>query len=325
MSDIHAEGKRSRPGGARPRTLRRLLGRAAATLIAVVVTLAAPEAQQPPRAASEANPTEKLFEAVYANDFEASQAAIAAGADVAAKDTWGLTPVDIAIDKGYYEIAHFLLSVRNFQGSDRPLQAANAPERPAAVNPAATVAAQQDAQPKARPKAEPKATPRKAKPKAAPQTSDGSASSAAASKSAPAGSVVVTKRGFSLPAALVGAPAPSANKAAADKSAAVTPVAEKPVVETEEPEPRSAGKARVAPRPSAAPSRSAASTATQPAAKPVAKPTAPAAPKMATAAAPRGTPWPEDEPHPFDPSTPVPGALPAAGAATPQPGSASAD
>lgn len=79
--------------------------------------------------------TEDLFNAVAANDFAAVQAAVAAGAELDAVDRYGLTPVDIAIDKGHYQIAHFLLSVRNFRPpeGDRVLPAAPVPPRPAPV------------------------------------------------------------------------------------------------------------------------------------------------------------------------------------------------
>ena len=58
--------------------------------------------------------TEQLFEAVHANDFAAVQASVAAGADVDAFDRWGMTPMELAIDKGYFEIGHYLVAVRNF-------------------------------------------------------------------------------------------------------------------------------------------------------------------------------------------------------------------
>ncbi len=57
--------------------------------------------------------TRQLFEAVQTADLPAVQASIAAGADVNARDRWGMTPTDIAIDRGHYRIAHFLVSVRN--------------------------------------------------------------------------------------------------------------------------------------------------------------------------------------------------------------------
>jgi len=64
-----------------------------------------------------AKATEQLFEAVHANDFAAVQASVAAGADVEAADRWGMTPMELAIDKGYFEIGHYLVAVRNFSRS----------------------------------------------------------------------------------------------------------------------------------------------------------------------------------------------------------------
>lgn len=70
-----------------------------------------------------ADATEQLFEAVYANDFAAVQAAVAAGANVDLANQWGMTPMELAIDKGYFEIGHYLVAVRNFSRAktdDRP-------------------------------------------------------------------------------------------------------------------------------------------------------------------------------------------------------------
>ena len=62
--------------------------------------------------------TRSLFDAVQANDLAGVQASIAAGADVTARDQWGLTPIDLAVDKSYFDVAHFLLSIRNFQRTE---------------------------------------------------------------------------------------------------------------------------------------------------------------------------------------------------------------
>jgi hypothetical protein len=64
--------------------------------------------------------TRSLFDAVQANDLAAVQASIAGGADLTARDQWGLTPIDLAIDKSYFEVAHFLLSLRNFERAESP-------------------------------------------------------------------------------------------------------------------------------------------------------------------------------------------------------------
>ncbi|MDH5750472.1 MAG: hypothetical protein OEY85_14275, partial [Rhodospirillales bacterium] len=57
--------------------------------------------------------TDILFRAVSNNDLATVQATIAAGANIEATNQWGIQPVELAVDKGYFEIAHFLLSVRN--------------------------------------------------------------------------------------------------------------------------------------------------------------------------------------------------------------------
>lgn len=80
--------------------------------LTAVVTLPAPTV-----AAQSANENRsadsQLFRAVQANDLAAVQASIGEGADIEARDRWGMTPTDIAIDRGHYRIAHFLVSVRN--------------------------------------------------------------------------------------------------------------------------------------------------------------------------------------------------------------------
>lgn len=76
-----------------------------------------------PAAAAEqsaAPATQRLFEAVHSNDLAAARASVAAGADLEATDRWGLTALELAIDKGYYEIAHFLAAARSARRSQRP-------------------------------------------------------------------------------------------------------------------------------------------------------------------------------------------------------------
>jgi hypothetical protein len=58
------------------------------------------------------SPNEALFNAVEVNDIDAVEAAIAAGADLAAKNPDGMTPADVAVDLGHFRIAHLLLSKR---------------------------------------------------------------------------------------------------------------------------------------------------------------------------------------------------------------------
>jgi hypothetical protein len=54
-----------------------------------------------------------LFEAVERNDLSAVRATVADGARIEARSPFGMRPVDLAIDKGHYEIAHYLLSLHN--------------------------------------------------------------------------------------------------------------------------------------------------------------------------------------------------------------------
>jgi len=88
---------------------------------------AQPQAQpEPGRAASPAQrqrqprsgtPTEQLFDAINTGEIEDVRAAVAAGADVSARNVLGLTPVDLAIDLGRNDVALYLLSL----GRARPL------------------------------------------------------------------------------------------------------------------------------------------------------------------------------------------------------------
>ncbi|WP_316978784.1 hypothetical protein [Shumkonia mesophila] len=54
-----------------------------------------------------------MFEAVERNDLSAVRATVADGARIEARSSFGMRPVDLAIDKGHYEIAHYLLSLHN--------------------------------------------------------------------------------------------------------------------------------------------------------------------------------------------------------------------
>lgn len=92
--------------------------------LAVAVPGAAPAQES-----NVAQATEELFDAVHAKDFAAVQASVAAGADVEASDRWGMTPMELAIDKGYFEIGHYLVAVRNFNRSKEE-------QRPAVTGPA---------------------------------------------------------------------------------------------------------------------------------------------------------------------------------------------
>ena len=55
--------------------------------------------------------TKSLFDAVWADDMSKVKSSLAAGADMSAINDLGVRPVDMAVDKGHYDIAHYLLSV----------------------------------------------------------------------------------------------------------------------------------------------------------------------------------------------------------------------
>lgn len=91
-------------------------------LIAIVLLLPLGSAK-----AALSTASKQLFLAVEINDIGAVKQAIKAGADVNAHDATGMSPADLAVDKGHFIIAHFLLSERSLKKiSDRktvPLKA----------------------------------------------------------------------------------------------------------------------------------------------------------------------------------------------------------
>jgi hypothetical protein len=64
--------------------------------------------------------TQRLVDAIRANDMTAVEASLAAGADPEAADRWGIRPVDLAVDKGYYRIAHVLAAARYLKQKASP-------------------------------------------------------------------------------------------------------------------------------------------------------------------------------------------------------------
>ncbi len=56
--------------------------------------------------------TQRLFDAIRANDLAAVQGSLSAGANPDATDRWGVKAVDLAIDKGYYRIAQVIAAAR---------------------------------------------------------------------------------------------------------------------------------------------------------------------------------------------------------------------
>ncbi len=103
----------------------RLRSAALAVLVAVLANGAA--------LADSKDATKRLFEAVVNNDMDAAQLSVAAGADPNAKNARGKTAVDIAIDRGHFDIAHFLLSMRAVR--PKPSSDAGASNRAVSASP----------------------------------------------------------------------------------------------------------------------------------------------------------------------------------------------
>jgi hypothetical protein len=81
---------------------------AALALVAVQFLLAGLTLQT-----ANADESKRLFEAVRANDIGTVRRLVGLGADPAVFNDAGLAPVDIAVDKGFFDIAHYLLAVQN--------------------------------------------------------------------------------------------------------------------------------------------------------------------------------------------------------------------
>ncbi len=76
--------------------------------------------------------TQKLFDAVHKGDLSQVQVSIAGGADIDAVNTWGITPVDLAGDKGHFKILHFLLQVRDLK--KKKIKPAPLPDSPPVIS-----------------------------------------------------------------------------------------------------------------------------------------------------------------------------------------------
>lgn len=84
--------------------------------------------------------TKRLFDAVWADDLVRVKASIVDGADLSATNEFGIRAVDLAVDKGHYDIAHYLLSVEKLRddtsASPTPTPAPATISGPALVQPA---------------------------------------------------------------------------------------------------------------------------------------------------------------------------------------------
>ncbi|MDP6645593.1 MAG: hypothetical protein QGF16_16100, partial [Rhodospirillales bacterium] len=115
-----------------PGRLRRLAG--AADLCAVLLLLAsAAGAQNKPANIAELN--KQLFLAVKNNQAARVRSLLTAGADPIATNKLGMTPAGLAIERGYFQMAHYILAVRN-QRNQAKLRAAERLRRTASPPPA---------------------------------------------------------------------------------------------------------------------------------------------------------------------------------------------
>ncbi|MGY8993914.1 MAG: hypothetical protein ACKVK8_07170, partial [Rhodospirillales bacterium] len=87
--------------------------RLSAIVLLIILAKLLPTNAQQVNPTFNAEATNQLFSGVFANDLNAVKTAIAGGADLMNHNDWGLTAIDLAVDKGYYKIAHYLLDIRN--------------------------------------------------------------------------------------------------------------------------------------------------------------------------------------------------------------------
>jgi hypothetical protein len=111
----------------------------AQTFLAIVALCLAPNEQTIGQELSPA--TKKLFEAVNNGDLAQVQISIDSGANFKAVNTWGITPVDLAVDKGHLDIVHYLLQVTEVQTKKGELAPVPSPPKANFLNSPAQVPA----------------------------------------------------------------------------------------------------------------------------------------------------------------------------------------
>ncbi|MEE8544584.1 MAG: ankyrin repeat domain-containing protein, partial [Alphaproteobacteria bacterium] len=77
---------------------------------------------------SSAETNDRLFEAVFNNDLDSVKLSIAQGAKLEARNKLGRNALELAIDLGHFEVAHYLLALRHHR---RAQVARNEPPKPA--------------------------------------------------------------------------------------------------------------------------------------------------------------------------------------------------
>jgi hypothetical protein len=88
-----------------------------------------------------AGATAELFKAVAVNDMSGVKQALAAGADITAKNATGKTAADLAVDRGHFIIAHFLLSQRSSERTAKPQTSTTKSRSPRRLTPKPAVPA----------------------------------------------------------------------------------------------------------------------------------------------------------------------------------------
>ncbi|MBL6929284.1 MAG: ankyrin repeat domain-containing protein [Rhodospirillales bacterium] len=108
-------------------------GMTAVFVCALAIALASPATVR----ADDLSPlTQNLFSAIQRNDFSAVQLSVANGADISARNQFGMRAVDLAVDKGHFEIAHYLLSLREMESpQEEPPEQAPTPQQAEAQEP----------------------------------------------------------------------------------------------------------------------------------------------------------------------------------------------
>ena len=99
-------------------------------LAAAPATLTRAQGTPPPPSGTAAEINKRLFDAINGNDLEAVKQSVEEGADVEARNPFGMTAVDLAVDLGRYEIAFYLMSFRS-TGGDAGTAAIPPPPAPA--------------------------------------------------------------------------------------------------------------------------------------------------------------------------------------------------
>lgn len=113
---------------------KRLLGAVCAGLVLAASPVFSPSLTPVAYAQEMNQATQSLFLAVESNDLPGVKTAIDNGADILAHGSNGQQAVDMAIERGHLDIAHYLVSARNqLDSSTPPKTAADKPTKPSAT------------------------------------------------------------------------------------------------------------------------------------------------------------------------------------------------